>query len=167
MKRNCFRSILCILFALMLCFPTGCKKAVDESAYTSTCTISISCKTLIDAPTACDKALYDILPKDGMIQEEVTVGFTEGESVFDVLLRTCQKNRIHMEYTKTPLTGSVYVEGIHNLYEFDAGPLSGWLYSVNGVFTNLSCSEYILKDGDRILFQYTLSRGEDVGGAVE
>ena len=72
-----------------------------------------------------------------------------------------------MEYTKTPLTGSVYVEGIHNLYEFDAGPLSGWLYSVNGVFTNLSCSEYILKDGDRILFQYTLSRGEDVGGAVE
>ena len=167
MKRICLSTILYIFLALMLCFSTGCSETADESAYTGTCKISISCKTLIDAPQACDEALYSILPEDGIILEEVAVGFTEGESVFDVLLRICKKNRIHMEYTKTPITGSVYVEGIHNLYEFDAGPLSGWLYSVNGVFTNLSCSEYILKDGDRILFQYTLSRGEDVGGAVE
>ena len=56
------------------------------------------------------------------------------------------------------------IEGIANLYEFDGGPLSGWVYSVNGVFPNYGSSKYALKDGDQVLWQYTCDLGADVGG---
>ena len=40
-----------------------------------------------------------------------------------------KKNKIHMEFENTPLYNSAYVEDIANLYEFDCGELSGWMYS--------------------------------------
>ena len=69
-----------------------------------------------------------------------------------------------MEASYTPMYGSVYVEGINNLYEFDCGELSGWMYSVNGIYPNYGCSSYILKDGDVICWVYTCDLGYDVGG---
>ena len=70
-----------------------------------------------------------------------------------------------MEFVNTPIYGSVYVEGIGNLYEFDAGELSGWMYRVNGEFPNFGCSKYILKNGDKVEFVYTCDLGKDVGGS--
>ena len=57
-----------------------------------------------------------------------------------------------------------YIEGIHNLYEFDCGDLSGWMYKVNGWFPNYGCSRYQLKQGDVIEWVYTCDLGKDVGG---
>ena len=37
----------------------------------------------------------------------------------------CKANKIHMESSFTPVYNSAYIEGIHNLYEFDVGKLSG------------------------------------------
>ena len=68
--------------------------------------------------------------------------FTEGESVFDVLKRVCRENKIHMEFSETPVYQSAYIEGIGNLYEFDCGEGSGWMYRVNGEFPNYGCSRY-------------------------
>ncbi len=45
-----------------------------------------------------------------------------------------------------------------NLYEFDAGELSGWLYSVNGWFPNYGSSRYQLKSGDTICWVYSIDR---------
>ncbi len=59
---------------------------------------------------------------------------------------------------------SVYVEGIHNLYEFDTGELSGWMYNVNGWYPNYGASRYQLKDGDVVNWRYTCDLGRDVGG---
>ncbi len=59
---------------------------------------------------------------------------------------------------------SAYIEGIHNLYEFDCGELSGWMYKVNDWFPNYGCSRYQLKDGDVICWEYTCNLGIDVGG---
>lgn len=58
---------------------------------------------------------------------------------------------------------SAYIEGIHNLYEFDVGELSGWMYSVNDWFPNYGCSRYQLQDGDVVEWVYTCDLGEDVG----
>ena len=58
---------------------------------------------------------------------------------------------------------SVYVEGISNIYEFDCGELSGWMYKVNGWFPNYGCSRYQLKPGDRVEWVYTCDLGDDVG----
>ena len=59
---------------------------------------------------------------------------------------------------------SAYVEGINNLYEFDVGSLSGWMYSVNGWFPNYGCSRYALQNGDVVNWVYTCDLGYDVGG---
>ena len=44
------------------------------------------------------------------------------------------------------------------------GPLSGWMYRVNGEFPNKGCSDYELKDGDVIEWVYTCDLGQDIGG---
>ena len=126
------------------------------------CTLSIRCDTLLANLDKLEKAKWELVPKDGIILAEKTVTFYEGESVFNVLLRETRKNGIHMEYVSTPIYNSAYIEGIHNLYEFDCGELSGWMYSVNGWFPNYGCSRYGLKEGDRIEWVFTCSLGKDV-----
>lgn len=101
----------------------------------------------------------------GIILDTTTVTFSEGESVFDVLQRTCRERGIHMESSWTPIYNSAYVEGIANLYEFDVGSQSGWMYKVNGWFPNYGCSRYALQQGDEICWMYTcVGLGEDIGG---
>lgn len=51
------------------------------------------------------------------------------------------------------------------LSEFDYTTSSGWMYSVNGVFPNVSMGNYILKDGDVVRVSFTLvGLGADIGG---
>ena len=105
-----------------------------------------------------------MVPSDGVILAATTVTFYEGESVFDVLQRVCQGNGIHMEASWTPIYNSAYVEGIHNLYEFDCGNESGWMYRVNGWYPNYGCSRYQLAQGDVVEWRYTCKGlGKDVG----
>lgn len=128
------------------------------------CTISIDCKTILDNMENLDPEKVELVPEDGWILKPVTVTFKEGESVFDVLQRVCKDNSIHMESSWTPIYNSAYIEGINNLYEFDCGSLSGWMYNVNDWFPNYGCSRYVLKDNDVIQWRYTCNLGYDVGG---
>ncbi len=105
------------------------------------CTFSISCATVLNNMDSLDSGKREIIPDDGWILKPVTVTFNEGESVFDVLQRVCRENKIHLEFSLTPIYNSAYIEGINNLYEFDCGSLSGWTYSVNGWFPNYGCSK--------------------------
>lgn len=127
-------------------------------------TLSVSAATILDNMDIFDKDKLEVLPADGIIYKAQKVTLYEGESVFDVLLREMKKNKIHMEFTMTPIYNSNYIEGINNLYEFDAGELSGWMYKVNGWFPNYGSSRYVLKDGDVIEWVYTCDLGRDVGG---
>ena len=134
---------------------------VTDTAYS--CTISISCATILDNMDLVEEQKKQLVPADGWLLPETTVTFYNGESVFDVLLRVCKENKLHMEYMDTPMYNSAYIEGIGNLYEFDVGPLSGWMYNVNGWFPNYGCSRYALQDGDVICWVYTCDLGADVG----
>ena len=138
---------------------------VDNST-SYTCTFSISCATILNNWDKCDESKKPLVPADGVILPSTTVPFSEGESVFDVLQRICRENRIHMESSWTPMYNSAYVEGIHNLYEFDVGSLSGWMYSVNGWFPNYGCSRYQVKDGDVVEWRYTCDFGYDLGSGM-
>lgn len=141
----------------------GKKEPAKTEAKQSTCTLTIRCDTLVGKPEDLDEAKAELVPASGLLYS-ATVSFTAGESVFDVLQRAMKEAGIPMEFTSVPVYGSAYIEGIANLYEFDCGPLSGWVYSVNGVFPNYGCSKYTLKDGDQVLWQYTCDLGADVGG---
>ncbi|HBD62844.1 MAG TPA: hypothetical protein DC038_00255 [Clostridiales bacterium] len=129
-----------------------------------TCTLSVRCDTILNNIDWLDPEKVELVPEDGVIFATKTVTFYEGESVFNVLHREMKKAKIHMEFMNTPMYNSVYIEGINNLYEFDCGELSGWMYKVNGWFPNYGCSRYQLKEGDIIEWVYTCDLGVDVGG---
>jgi hypothetical protein len=124
------------------------------------CKISISCKTAIDTGVN-KKQGFTHLPSDGWILSQTTVEFNEGDTVYDVLQKIVLDKKIHMEYSGVAST--IYVEGIDNLYEFDGGRWSGWMYCVNGWYPNYGCGTYKLKDEDTIQWNYTCDLGEDLG----
>ena len=128
-----------------------------------TCTISISCATILDNMGWLAPEKAELVPSDGWILKPVEVTFYEGESVFNVLVRTCKQQGIHLEFVNTPIYNSAYIEGIHNLYEYDCGQLSGWVYKVNGWSPNYGSSRYALRDGDVIEWLYSCNLGIDVG----
>lgn len=128
-----------------------------------TITLSVTAATILDNLDQFDPDKLEVLPSDGVIYKAQTVTFYEGESVFDVLLREMKSNKIHMEFSMVPMYNSHYIEGINNIYEFDCGELSGWMYKVNGWFPNYGSSRYQLQDGDVVEWVYTCDLGRDVG----
>lgn len=133
----------------------------------ATCTIEIRCDTILDNMQDLTDGKNSFVPANGVILRRSTVAFNEGETVFEVLKRACGYAGIQLEYSWTPMYNSYYIEGINNLYEFDCGEQSGWMYKVNGWFPNYGCSSYNLKDGDTIVWCYTCKGlGADVGGSV-
>lgn len=129
-----------------------------------TCTFSIECSTILNNLDMLEPDKLDAVPSDGIILPAQTVTFYEGESVYDVLKRICAEKGIHMEASFTPMYNSAYVEGIHNLYEFDCGQASGWMYRVDGWYPNYGCSRYQLKQGETVEWRYTCAYGDDIGG---
>jgi len=129
---------------------SGGQNGGDENAAPGT----LSARLAIDAETY--RQGYKIMSAK-------TVSFSEGETVFDVLYRECRESKIHMASRMTPFYNGAYIEGIDNLYEFDAGELSGWMYSVNGWYPNYGSSQYYLSDGDVIAWRYTCDLGRDIG----
>lgn len=132
-----------------------------------TCTLSVRCDTVIDNVSWLNAEKLELIPNDGIVFPKTTVTFYEGESVFNVLLREMKNARVHMEFANVPMYNSAYIEGINNLYEFDCGEISGWMYKVNDWFPNYGCSRYPLQDGDVVEWAYTCNRGEDIGGYNE
>ena len=128
-----------------------------------TCTLLVECSTILNNMGDLTEGKESLVPSDGIIYGPATVVFYEGESVYDVLLREMQNNRIHMEAEFTPMYNSAYVEGINNFYEFDCGRWSGWMYCVNGWYPNYGASRYQVRQGDVIEWHYTCDLGRDLG----
>ena len=156
------KRLLPLLLAILILSACGAPEGEKQAA--GSCTFSISCATILDNLDQLKASKADYVPDDGVILPVTETTFYEGETVFDVLQRLCRENDIPMESSWSPLYNSAYIEGIAQLYEFDCGELSGWMYSVNGEFPNYGCSGYTLQDGDVICWVYTCDLGEDVGG---
>ena len=137
---------------------------VEENPIAGYVYITIRCDTILDNMEDLNPGKVEFVPDDGEILPMVSVGFYQGETVFEVLERVCQIAQIQLEYSWTPLYSSYYIEGIHHLYEFDCGEQSGWMYKVNEWFPNYGCSSYAVSDGDVIVWCYTCKGlGADVG----
>ncbi|SDN95469.1 DUF4430 domain-containing protein [Acetanaerobacterium elongatum] len=92
------------------------------------------------------------------ILSDYQVGIFDGNTVLDVLVYAAQKNNIQLDYTG--LSKTAYVKGIDNLYEFDYGSASGWVYAINDPVNcpGESCGAYKLKDKDQIRWKYITER---------
>ncbi|MDR1571410.1 MAG: DUF4430 domain-containing protein [Clostridiales Family XIII bacterium] len=126
-------------------------------------TLTVRCDTILGNMGLLAEEKWGLVPADGVILPTTEIVFYEGESVFNVLQREMKRARIHMEFMNTPIYNSAYIEGINNIYEFDVGELSGWMYQVNGWYPNYGSSRYQLKDGDAVEWHFTCDLGRDLG----
>ncbi|MBF0780910.1 MULTISPECIES: DUF4430 domain-containing protein [unclassified Granulicatella] len=132
-----------------------------EKVYRATFTIRVD--TILNNMDKLDPDKVSLVPENGVLLAVTEVEFSENENVFSVLQRLTRQLGIHMDSTFTPIYNSAYVKGIGNLYEFDCGPESGWMYRVNGVFPNYGASRYVLKNGDVVEWLYTCQGlGKDI-----
>jgi len=138
-----------------------------EEYYTGTVTkenavgkvsMTIRCDTIADRQ---DSEYAEHIPEDGVILETTDFEFAEGDSVYTILTDAARTFGIQTD-SRGGFTGMVYVAGINYLYEYQFGDLSGWIYHVNGVAPSVGCGEYIVNDGDRIEWLYTLEVGNDL-----
>ncbi|MBQ8808672.1 MAG: S-layer homology domain-containing protein, partial [Clostridia bacterium] len=108
----------------------------------------------------------------GTIISSKRVPFAEGDTVADVTLRLLDALNFTYEYTGTTKEGfylasigDFEVKGISydSFGEFDAGSGSGWMITLNKKFIKYGASEFEVKKGDTIKWQYTCQLGEDIG----
>lgn len=158
--------IFCILTAItMSACDTKSKESTNEDI-AGTCMLYVECKNAVNYK-GLQKNIVEVLPQDGIVFGEKEVKFYKDDSAYDVLERELKSAKVAIEGTRTPGLGSVYIEGIGNLYEFDCGETSGWMYSVNGEFQSVSSSEYKVQDNDKIEFRYSCNLGKDLGANTE
>ncbi|MBN2131570.1 MAG: DUF4430 domain-containing protein [Sedimentisphaerales bacterium] len=122
-----------------------------EDPYPLSCTFLIDCSNAVKAGAA----------SNGTILGRQTVEFKEGETIFAVLKRMLADKGISLSSRASG--SSVYIVAVNGLAEFDAGPTSGWMYSVNGWYPSYSCGSYELEDGDAVEWRYTCDQGGDLG----
>ncbi len=138
----------------------------DITEESETVFITIDASTVLDHWDELDPALQSekYVPDDGVILEKTEYVLRPDDTVFDILKRTVRHNQIHMEYQGADenIYKSVYIQGINHLYEFSAGPLSGWMYAVNKEHPDYGVNRYELEDGDEIKFEYTIDLGRDL-----
>lgn len=117
-----------------------------------TCKVSIDCTDILEHKDQLKEEKAEFLPEDGWILKETEEDFTPGETAFDVIKRICEEKKINVSVRDA--SGSAYIEGINQIYEFDCGDASGWMYTVNGELPNYSYSEYEVQDQDKIVLFY-------------
>lgn len=77
-----------------------------------------------------------------------TFTFNKGATAYDALCALGLSVNAHGSSYGT------YVAAIGGLAEKEHGGTSGWMYSVNGVAPNTACSNYVLSNGDRVVWYY-------------
>lgn len=77
-----------------------------------------------------------------------TFTFNEGATAYDALCALGLSINAHGSSYGT------YVAAIGGLAEKEHGGTSGWMYSINGVTPNTACSNYVLSNGDTVVWYY-------------
>ncbi|MGL5693465.1 MAG: DUF4430 domain-containing protein, partial [Peptostreptococcaceae bacterium] len=111
-----------------------------------------------EVPVPTDKKLkVGVYTDEKALFESIEVEYKEGDTAYTVLKRILGDKVASRGENET-----LYVEGIDDLYEFDKGAQSGWVYAVNRVKPNVSAGIYDLNPGDEMIWHYTVDLGEDI-----
>lgn len=77
-----------------------------------------------------------------------TFTFNEGATVYDAL------RALGLSVNAYGTSYGTYVAAIGGLAEKEHGGTSGWMYSVNGATPMTACNNYVLSNGDRVVWYY-------------
>lgn len=148
-------ALLAIGFVLVTNFQTADSYytvALTKENTIGNVTLTIRCDTVAGRA--------DHIPADGVILAETSFPIAQGDTVYTILTEAARAYGIPME--NTGARGMAYIAGINNLYEYDFGDLSGWMYAVDNESPSVGCDQYVLRDGQKIQWLYTTNLGYDL-----
>lgn len=130
-------------------------KVTQTTSSEINCSITIECKSILNNMDDLKKGHEKYVPKNGIMLNNYKTTLKSKSTVYDLLKKACNDKGI--TYTAKDTMYSVYIVGINNIDEKDCGKDSGWMYTVNGSYPNVSVDSKKLKDGDKVVFTYTCS----------
>ena len=130
-------------------------KATQTTSSEINCSLTIECKSILNNMDDLKKGHESYVPKNGIMLDNYKTTLKSKSTVYDLFKKACNDKGI--TYTAKDTMYSVYIVGINNIDEKDCGKDSGWMYSVNGSYPNVSVDSKKLKDGDKVVFTYTCS----------
>lgn len=150
-KRSIYSLLILIAFIMNLMLP-NVVLAEENNGDIKTVTISVERR---------------VLGQEDIIEKTKVELLKEDEQVSKILDRVLKENGLDYDYTGTIDQGFYlsYIELKNGewLGEFDHGDLSGWRYSVDGVFPNFGMADYKVKGGEDIRICYT---AKDMGNDI-
>lgn len=159
-----FLTIICLILSVTSCSVQSTEEYYSSSSQTDSgkyAYITIDCKNILDNYDDLDENLKDekYVPTDGVILEETKYSIEEGDTALTILEKATKDKKIHLDYQSAEESpyGTAYVKGINNIYEGSCGDMSGWSYNANGDTATVACSDYELKDGDKIQWEFICS----------
>ena len=96
------------------------------------------------------------LKKGGLVtwaSEKVQADTTN--TVWDVLKKFMDDHNITYKADDKNSQNTIYISSVNGLGEFDNGPKSGWMYTVNGIHPNVGVADKYIQDKDEIILHYT------------
>jgi len=157
------KKVLAVILILIILLSAGCQNKKIEIADMSGDSIpefDENGKIIPQKGLIC----FAVYGKDGDIIVRETLVYSDYKkdiSVAEFSKDICRELNIPIVFAG--MGSLIYVQGISNLFEFDDGPESGWIYAVNGEFQGVGCGSYVLKDRDYVEWCYTLDLGKDLG----
>ena len=162
-KRNIVIAVVLLVLLLVEPFWGSIKSAVTgedgetgASPEQNWCSVTITCADARNHMDLLSEESARLVPDDGVLLPETEVAVEPEGTVLDALLAVTREYGIAADYSGTP----AYLEGIGGLYAGDAGDVSGWTYSVNGEDAMVSCAEYTVSEGDKIVWSYVCTWDE-------
>ena len=157
-KRNIKNFIVIGVAVLILITSVFCMRINSADDYYNSSVVKGNTTGVVTLTVRCDTIMgKEGAPDNPVILEKTECPINEDDTVYNILAEVLRENGIMFEHNS-----SYYISGIDNLYEFQFGDLSGWMYRVNGETPSVGCGEYVLKDGDEIEWLYTCEIGNDL-----
>lgn len=136
--------LICAALLGVITFKTNIKSPGDYFAAELPEAGDMLCYISIDASSA----------GKGMLLEDRELRLEEGVNAYEQLIYAARSEGIIIDNRGSER--SPYIAGIDNIYEFDCGELSGWVFTVNDKISSVGAGEYILREGDRVCWRYSI-----------
>lgn len=134
------------------CFSNGKEKTIPVK-------VTIDCLSAVEYYNELSDAKRKVMPSEGVFISGYETMLEENSTCYTALLQVCDELGLHIEHTGIP--GTEYIKGLGNLYEFDLGGESGWLYSVNGEKPAVGANGVKLESEDDLRWFYSVKNDDE------
>ena len=129
------KRVLALLLVLVL---FGC----TPQNYDAVCHVTVSASV-----ASLPSEYLELVPEDGVLFSG-DVAFASGEDLLSVMQRAMREEKLPLVFE------GGFISAIGGLAPGGAGPMSGWMFTVNGEMPMEGCDKIILQDGDVIEWTY-------------